>query len=534
MTAALLLALLAADPAGRIHGQVIDANTGLPIPKAAVDLYRPVVSNILAISARTDANGRFEFASPGLGPYRLIATKGSYLRKDHGPNVMLTKENPERQIRLVLEPAASISGHIADEDGEPLEGSELILWKKESANGGSWRDAKHITTNSRGDFAGDNLTPGIYLLSAQVSNGAHGVPAFPVREDGRELAFPPHYYPGVTEASQAIQLHLKSGGSLDGVHLVMRRYPVFRVEGRFVGNPGWKAADIDLMRSPESQDGYPFVQDLTHYRGTSPDEPNFSFFNVFPGSYRLRVFDRSKLESRIVGLLDFVVDSDHRIGLVVPPISFASLRIKLAIEGAPAQGSIKLDIRPTRRFHSLYTSDSTQLSAGEVRSLSSLVPGRYTIKPSFFDRSGYIKSIQTRRANNLDDEFDLPASGEEITIIYSTRMASLHGKVEGKLQTALHGDVLLLPEDPSNRSNYILIDVEADKSFLRDKLQPSSYLAIAFEELDRSRLSDPDYLKPFLSRATKITLGEDETKSVTLRQIPASESMSEQVEGPRP
>ncbi len=534
MTAALLLAILAADPSTLIQGQVIDSITRQPIPKAAVDLVRPSATRFLALSTRTDENGRFQFPAPGLGACTLSTSKAGYLRKFYGPGIVLNQENPERSVTLALEPAASISGHIADEDGAALAGITLTLWRKEAAAAGSWQDAMHTTTNSRGDFAQDNIEPGTYLLSAQVSSAAHGVPAYPVREGDQDLAFPPHFYPGVTEANEATPLILKPGHSSDGLHFVMRRSPVFRVEGRFSGNPGWKAADIDLVRSPESQDSYPAIQDLTHFRATSPDTPNFTFFNVFPGAYRLRVFDRSQLQPKIVGLLDFVVGAQHRSDLVIPPITFTALHIKLSVEGPQSPGAIKLDIRPTQRNLSIYTSESAVLTPGESQSFHSLYPGRYKISPSYFDRSGFIKSIQSRSETNVDAGFDLPASGQEITIVYSTRVATLKGEVKRAKKTSLPGYVLLLPEDTNKRSDYIVLDVEGEGTFHQERFRPAAYLALAFEELDRTRLSDPEYLKPFLEHATKLTLGEDETKSVTLRQIPASPTVSESSEGPRP
>lgn len=530
MTAALLLALLAAEPSGRIEGQLIDALTRQPIPRAAVDLFRPSASRILALSTRTNAEGRFEFPATGLGHFTIAASKAGYLRKHHGPAIVLTQENSERQLTLALTPAASINGRVIDGEGDALEAIAITLWEKTSSNETQWLPAKNCNTNSRGDFDLDHISPGTYLLSAQVTADSHGVPAYPVTDGQSTLAFPPHFYPGVTEGKQATILTLKPGQRADGLLLVMRPSPVFRVEGRFSGHSKGNTMDLTLDRSPSASSEYPAIAKPNHLRSLGQDDPGFAFNNVFPGSYRLRVFDRSNLRRSVVGLLDFQVNSDHAIGLIVPPIKYADLRVKLVTEGPPIPGALRFYIRPAMRGASIYTQESVTLRPGEVPPPIALYPGRYQVSPDYWLRKGYIKAIQSEDQNSQNGDFELTESGQEITIFFSTRTASLQAFIERSSKASLPGQIVLLPEDATNLTKYQSADVEEDGTIKLENLRPGIYHAIAFEELDRSRLNDPAFLNSFLPRATKLTLGEDETKSVTLRQIPASELL----EGPRP
>jgi hypothetical protein len=53
---------------------------------------------------------------------------------------------------------------------------------------------------------------------------------------------------------------------------------------------------------------------------------------------------------------------------------------------------------------------------------------------------------------------------------------------------------------------------------------PGHYKAFAWEKVDRESYGDPDFLKPFESKAESFDIGANEQKSVQLKMIPAGDS----------
>jgi hypothetical protein len=63
---------------------------------------------------------------------------------------------------------------------------------------------------------------------------------------------------------------------------------------------------------------------------------------------------------------------------------------------------------------------------------------------------------------------------------------------------------------------------DQDGRFKVSGLPPSDYYIIAIDKLERGQWTDPDFLERIRSKATSVTIGEGETKSVELRISTAS------------
>jgi hypothetical protein len=72
----------------------------------------------------TDADGRFAMAGLAPGPYTLFVVSPRHPLGIH-KNVMV-KEGETNDVELVLDPASPVVIQVSDEDGQPVEGAQLV------------------------------------------------------------------------------------------------------------------------------------------------------------------------------------------------------------------------------------------------------------------------------------------------------------------------------------------------------------------------------------------------------------------------
>jgi hypothetical protein len=85
--------------------------------------------------------------------------------------------------------------------------------------------------------------------------------------------------------------------------------------------------------------------------------------------------------------------------------------------------------------------------------------------------------------------------------------------------------VVLVPEDAGRRRQrafYSTVSSDESGRFTLKHLVPGEYLLFAFEDIDSTAWLDSEYMKPFESRAAKVTIREGSNPPVEIAVIPAS------------
>ena len=291
-----------------LAGQVIESPSGRPIDNAVVTL-----SGGAPLPVLTDARGRFAFPGLRAGTVIAIAAKPGF-----APVLPLVRgialQDGQRvtDVRLRLVRLASVSGAVRDDAGDPIVGTEVIVFRRAIVNGRpEIRRAGDATTDDRGMYRVFNLPPGevvvcacrrdpipldgvlLKTLAAEPSQliaaaaQALRLGADAVALDDTLRTFPPTFHPSSTTASGAARVLLAPGEDRAAVDITIVPARARRISGTIAGAPGpLHASSIRLV--PAGEGGQfaslaPLVPALVQPGG------RFDFSGVPPGTYVLRV-----------------------------------------------------------------------------------------------------------------------------------------------------------------------------------------------------------------------------------------------------
>jgi hypothetical protein len=188
-------AAAAANPAGRITGQVVAADTGATIRRATVTVEggtparSPVGAGLVATAqlsvagpggmtmpagmarceVMTDDAGRFECANLPAGRFAVyVRATGPFLASQS--RFLELADGAAASVTIRLERGGSITGRVLDDGGEPVTMAQVVAGERQSVNGlvrlmpsGS---SPRATTNDLGEYRVFGLPPGEFIVSA--------------------------------------------------------------------------------------------------------------------------------------------------------------------------------------------------------------------------------------------------------------------------------------------------------------------------------------------------------------------------------
>jgi hypothetical protein len=378
---------------GILLGQVVDASTRRPIAGAVVILsgLNQIVATMpdgMVIVPPTpgaargprqviaSSAGRFVFHGLAAGTYQLHATAPGYLTGAFGSSrpgaasgatVELERGDEKKDgLVLALWKAASISGTVLDELGEPVIGAPVRAFQR-IVSGGRTRLQPYLTgtTDDRGMYRILNLPPGEYYFG--ISSSSHTMPAStadayysaimsgggsadisrelsssglsigvvlgngyragdfvvqnsalgrpggsglalpPPADDGRMMVYGPQYFPAATTIGDATLIKLASGEHRPGVDLSMRLVPALRVTGTLTGPEG-AMRNIGLRLFAQGADDFTTESGNESASTVSDATGAFTFLGVTPGVYTLKVLRvaRPIVAGRGTSVVEFV------------------------------------------------------------------------------------------------------------------------------------------------------------------------------------------------------------------------------------
>lgn len=255
------------SPIIAVHGIVINAATGEPLPRALVQAGGQSGPGTL-----TDGDGRFEMNVSGWGPQIFELKKPGFYDIPAGAahnklpllnlngythNVFVVQGMPD--LSFAMAPANSIRGHIDLSTGEPAEGIGVTLLRKGVVAGRAlWRPAGNARSNSDGAFRFGNLADGVYALATDSAKDSEGVADMLQPSDTAPPSYNGYastYYPDARDFSGAAQLALRGGDSAQA-NLTLKLEPFYRIRAAVLASKA-QSASAGFSASVADAQGHP-------------------------------------------------------------------------------------------------------------------------------------------------------------------------------------------------------------------------------------------------------------------------------------
>ena len=467
--AAPLLALSAAlcqaqGPLGAVAGVVVDAASGEGVPRASIRLF-PREGGV-TYSSTTDLEGNFRLDRLAPGLYGLVVEAPGFLRfhgdgrSGEGPaSVRVLAGGVAGDLRVALARYGVISGVVEDELGRPLPGAKVAANRRLERDGRpELGPGQSVQTDDEGRFRIANLTPGRYLVYADLSDTSTGSggerrpPPDDPEGETLDLAYLPTFYPNALEAQYATPIDVRQADWINGLRIRLELHRTLNVDARLTGphvdRQAWP--DIDLMADS------PAPGRFTNRSTVAPDG-RVRYDGLRPGGYTLVA--KQERDGRWFGAISRLELTDRSVetDLWLQPGVLVTARVLLddpdwAVEDLRIHASLSVETPAGDAY-------SAQLEGGRFGNLSTekVVPGSYRVFAQGYPTERgrmevfYLEELRQEGSPAPDGVvIDQNPERNDLTLTLA-RAAVLHGRVvTDRLAPAGGVDVLLFSDGDPN------------------------------------------------------------------------------------
>jgi hypothetical protein len=492
-----------------VLGQVINASTGAPVPRALVRMNGRAVL--------TDHEGKFQFDQNTDTSANIMVTKpGFYASTEmqEPGNVFVQGAQMAAPLELRLYPEALITGTVVAPDGTPLPHIPVSAMRSYFDDAGHrWLPVGQAQTDSHGNFR-LTVQPGEFRLETRYSpvDRTTGQAVLPVTvpsggssntsqvieiHSGEEQHF--ELRP-VVSPTHTVSLIVPSSGERNMVRILARSSNggTVQVNAQMNGEAG--GAKIQLPQGTYTLIATKNNQENPEQAETTVTVPDHDISGVV-----LQFFPIPSIPVELV--MDSSVTSDNSSQPTVLP-QLAQLGLTLQSDQPdPEQGESTIRLMARRDQSFVFTAP----------------PGTYRLQGR---NTGlwYIKSATYGDSDLLQQDLVVVpgAAGAPIRIVVSNQMGSLQGTVN------LHGVpgqswVYLIPTTPSAQSVIVLRSSNSTGSYAFAHLPPGSYEVLAFERRHSVNYRDPASLASFSSHVQSVTVNAGDKPTLNLDAVPVAE-----------
>jgi 5-hydroxyisourate hydrolase-like protein (transthyretin family) len=496
-----------------ISGRVIDAETGVPIAGARVDL-RVTAGGSPADAVFTDGAGRFAISGFAAGAYRLSAHRLGYV--EAGPfaepatqSVTVAARQQLDDLTLRLRRAVILTGTIVDEYGDPVERIGVFAQKIRYGSDGVPTAASVSVipdwTNDLGQFRLFGLPPGDYLISASGRNPQAdlGMPILVGPVTPSETV--PTYYPGTPRVAEAQVLSLVSGEERSLHFALSHRRPV-TIAGSVMTSAGRPAAGMRVnLRTVAGQS----VTVLG--AGTTSATGAFVIQSVSPGAYWVEVSPGPGAGRSERGAVPVHVDDEDVTGLSITLNPGATLTGTVVFDSSFRPGTFQIQAQPADRSDGTAQGSVSDPVGDDGRFIVRHADGKVFLTPA--NALWIITSVMVDGRELGEEPIDLrgQASLSGLRVTVTDRLTDVSGGVAddrgGPL--AAHSIVFLrldaphLPLDLRVR----VLKTNANGQFQVRGLRPGSYVVGVVAELDAGHQFSPDFQDALTTNGRRFSLG---------------------------
>lgn len=513
-----------------IEGQVINAITGEPLKKANLMLMR-ADSPGSRYSAVSDAGGKFSIHDIDPGKYHLTAERNGFVRQSYnargasmaGQILTLSARDKLTGLAFKLMPQSVISGHVIDEDGDPVARVVVEALQYRYMQGKKqlmpWSTA---TTNDLGEYRIFGLKAEKYFLRATYRDMGMGMSTTGARPSTpAEEGYAPVYYPGASDVSNASPLTLAPGMEARGTDVRLVKTRAVRIRGVVVSPDGRARQGMMVMLLPRSE-AMMFSRMMAP---TQDPQGHFEIHGVTPGSYVL-VANSFGDGLRYTGQQAIEVGNSNIDDVQITLAAPIDLTAHVKVEGnAQVQlNEVSVFLNPV--FQTGMGNGFGAVNADGDVTLRNLAPAEY--RPQVRTPKGfYVKSIRYGDTDALDSTIDLSSGAPgQLEILLSPDGGEVDGSVTNDKGEASTGAMVTLIPEGERRASMFFKTGTTDQSghFTMKDIAPGEYTVYAWDEVDYGAVQDPDFLKPFEDQGKKLKIDVKGRENVDLHMIPAKSS----------
>jgi hypothetical protein len=505
----------------RVSGLVVNAATGEPIPKALVQLNANPQR-----TAFSGPDGRFHFEGIAAGVAILTAQKpGFFSPQETGvermatpyPLIQVGRQSTEN-IEVKLMPSGSISGHVTDGNGEPLEGIQVRAIYRQLINGVyRWQDRASANTDDTGTYRLSSLIPGNYEV-ATASRGTHQLASFnrPPKQDYDEV-YPGVYYPGSPDLSAATPLQVAAGEPTQA-DFALTPQSAYHITGTVTG--------VSLERSSFTLFDRDGNQVFTPVK-SDPKTSQFRFFNVLPGDYTVKVSSFGGANQWLYGAAQVGVSGSDVDNIAIQAFPAATIPIQVEMEGPSAatgkRAPVSVHLIP-KEPDAVGGEIQSQPAPGQDQSRELLVnvrPGRYRVEVEPL-RQDYVSGLRSGGTDLAQQDLVIAPGGQPapIQVVVHGSSASIQGVVKKNGNPVSQASILVMPDAPSPTAPVRLMTAG---TFTAGGFAPGAYRVYAFPGLAGIEYRNPEAMQRYEQQATAVNLGENDTKQVEVELITGTE-----------
>jgi hypothetical protein len=529
-------------------------------------------------SAVTDDQGRYVINDLAAANYTITASKTGFVDAVYGqrrplqPGTPLTLADGQAatSIDLRLTRGGVITGHVGDEDGEPLARALVTVQRYQYVRGErQLTPAGADQTDDRGQYRVFGLPPGEYYVSASTTGlgeligrglqqlaagmaagggrGGRGGPAGPLgalaqfggNDQAEATGYAPTYYPGAVSAAEAGKVNVSPGQEVSGIDFQIQLVPLATVTGIVSG-----AQDgANVMLAPQDARGGLGPLGGQMFAGRVQPDGSFQITSVPPGRYTAVARSGGRGGDPRTGMQTVIVNGQNVDGvtLVLQPGVTVSGNITVESSGTPSPADYSVfrvdvpDVNPLPGGGPLGGGRGGPFGAGGGRvekngsfSVANLQPGAHYVRVTGGGAQGggqwTLKSVLVGGADVADTPFEIkPGENvDNITVVLTDRATELAGTVRDARGTASSAlTVIAFSSDPQfwrAQSRRIATSRTGQAGTYRIRALPAGdYLIVAVDDVEQGEWFDPAYLDSIKDKAQHVTLNDGDNKTLDLR-----------------
>jgi protocatechuate 3,4-dioxygenase beta subunit len=514
------------DKLASLEGRVLNSLSGEPLKRVTLLLQRTRGGGATPLTVETDDKGNFSFQDIEPGRYLLVGERTGYARQAYGAHgnalsgtaLLFSAGQQIKELTFKLAPSSVISGKVLDEDGKGIPNVPVMALRTVYQRGKKqFVPLGAVATNDVGEYRVANLGAGKYLVSATYRNlgiGLAGASNKPL-DDKPELSYTTTFYPNSTDPVGASPVQVGVGAEIRGTDIRMVKVNAFRVKGKLSEPPQGKTMIVLLTPKGVGVTGL-----VTRTVALAQQDGSFEIKGVAPGSY---VLSATQDGINTIGATQTVQVADQHVqGVILQPANGGDLPGAVAVEGKDAV-SLK-DIKVSLESLEILSLSPPQAPIGEDGkfTLKNVAPDRYLVHTTSGPEQLYIKQVRFGSQDATEDGIDVSngvAGSLQITL--SQNGAQVDGTVAGEDGNPVSGATVVLIPDSRRHSLYKEMATDQRGGFSFKGVAPGEYKILAWEDIESGAYQDPEFLKPFESKAQALSLKENDRKVLSLKSIPA-------------